>query len=334
MTHPQTHIPPEAAHLPPHFQPVQPEKPTLHRRLLDMEIPALMGLDRNRSRWSLTRDFLAGLDAPEPDLTDPRQASAFALVNAAIAAQPFGAPCRPSRGPAECPTLPVTATHQITIPEAPQFGDGPGLAILVPLTRHEWSRDWHPASGPPRPTPEMTARLDALMLCTSARWAAAIPYVDTIRFKHPVVLHHSPERTDHLTSEIWLFVQQIANREMPAPDERASPDYLRQIHEASAHQTEPTEASAELAEQLRDLTAKHRDLDDALAKNAARSRELTETRNELETVISRIVADHGKGSVAFTDNAGDRRTISAKYEHLPAKPPSPKPVARLQIRGE
>ena len=305
----------------------------LHRRILDTEIPALMGLDRRRSRWSLARDFLAGLPAPDTDPNDPRQVTANALVPAAIHAQPFGAPCRRGLAPVPCRTLPVLSHHQITIPEAPQFGDGPGVAILVPLTRHEWSRLWHPSSGPPAPTHDMTARLDTLMLCTEARWAAAIPCTDTVGFKHPVVLQHAHERADLLTREIARFAQQILANEMPAPDERAAPDYLRQIHEASAQHAEPVEAPPELAEQLRELTGNHRDIADSIARNAARVRELNESREQIETTISRLVADHGNGSVSFTDSEGDHRVISAKYEHMPARPPSPRPLPRLQIRA-
>lgn len=315
--------------------PAQHGPQSLHRPVHDTEIPALSGLDPNTSRFSLCNRFRNQEPLPTPDHSDPRVASTTALLAAAVASNPFGAPCRPSTATISLPSLPLQASPQITIPEAPQFGDGVGIAILCPLSWHEWTRNWHPASGQPRTPPAITARLDAIMLCCApAQWAAVIPFIDTTSFKAPVVLPRSQERTDILTRDLCNFIDQVHGNAPILPDDRSTPDYLKMIQDASATQAHPVEPPHDIANQLRGLMAKHRDYRQTADTAYARGKEMMEKCSEIEDAIARIVAENGQGSLIVTTDDGTPILLSAQFEHQPARPRSPQPIGRLVVREQ
>ena len=238
--------------------------------LSDRDVPALLGLDPHRSRWTLWQ-IATGRYHPHADTArvPPLGEALHEPLVAEIARHGhLGVPARRPTRRLRHRTLPLEGAPDLVIPKGEMYGAGFGFALVVATSHSAWYRHWHGTQPAPIVPPDITARLAALFVLSGAQWALVLPQINWAPPRAPLLVRPDPDLQDQIIAEIHRFVESLAQHEAPAPDARADRHCLAAVARAapSPHR-EPftlnhadTDAMRALIEEInttRDTLAEH-----------------------------------------------------------------------------
>ena len=289
----------------------------LHRPLDVRDIPALLGVDPQRSRWTLWH-ILSGRYCPEddPDRVPPLQETLHdKLVEHIRTHQLLGVP---ARRPTQClthPELPLTGAPDLVIDSAPEYGPGFGFALVVALSAGEWRRRWRGTRPTPSVPYELQACAQAMFLLCNARWGLVLPQIGWGKPHAPLFIEPNPAVSETLCCDIEAFIHSIAENTPPAPDARADHACLHALSHACPNPwPEPTTLDPELAQPLSGDMQRAAELQAATRNSHA---VYLAQRRELENLIASICTriDH-PGPVRIGD-------ATVRIEHYQPPPRGP-----------
>lgn len=320
----------------------------MQRHIQDTDLPALMGIDPNRSAWTLYHILLGNYDPQkEPVRKSVSHALAAPLLEHYLregafgpGAEPAGALQTPLTGTAEAaagshgPLLEVHPHVRIPASEATKAcgpGDGIGFAALV--SPEEWQFRWvalaRATLSPIWELRAQTALFAAHREQIECNWALVIPHVGLDQQKAPLATRRDPAIGKQIFAALSDFADKLRKGEEPPASWRADRDTLLAIAARSGVPEEGSapEISEEDGERFALACATRQAL---LQKIGGLQTQIADLRRELEEpnmVITESIRSFGRGGrLEYKDT-----TAAISIEERPERKLRSRETTRISI---
>ena len=194
------------------------------------EVPALLGIDPDKGRWTLWKEHRGELPQAKVGMVPPLgEAQKPALVKWLMDYGQVGIQVRGPKGVVRSPVLALEAQPDLVAPGPCGYGEGPGFILVEWLTQAEWAKDWHAGRSEPVVPETVRAKGQAMFMVLGTRWGLVVPQIGVEPAQRGLLLRDDPELRDKIGMELWKFQESLRSGIEPAPDARADRECLRAL---------------------------------------------------------------------------------------------------------
>ena len=290
--------------------------------LQNQDIPALMGLDTQQSRWHLWHLCKGDIQ----DLPDSKQTLKEALRGSLVewiqknSTKFFDCQAEiPTIHPQSKKELPLVSVPDLVINEQPAWGQGFGVVRIFHIERSQWHQEWHPGSMSPLPPAAATADLQACMMASGAQWGLALPVTGIYTVKSPLLCIPEPSLVEKIEEEIQEFFRSVEQNVPPRPDSRSGRDMMQALESISSRPaTDPIALPNEVENLAKSAIESYESAFSRLETSREERQELASIMENDRMTLADIAREYGSFNL-------DGKTITVKTEDIPP------PVIRQRI---